>query len=156
MDKVFTTFDTASIDYLQEAKTFEAFLYRIATCLGLADTEAAVLAEEICLQGGKNFAGQNEGLTMRLWLSKLMIKSCIFTISSRLFSGSASAILTSCRCPHGYLSASFRKLPLSLQTIYIMVHCTGFSESEVALLLNRTTQQVKEQLAKATIRLQVR
>ena len=141
-------------DFVQQAKAYETFLFSIAIGLGLTAQEAAVMAEETCVQGGKSFPHRKEKLTMRLWLSKLIIRKCIFKISSILFASSGAVPSILAAAPHCYFPAAVRKLPLSFQTVYILVRRFGFTEAEVAQLLNSTSGEIKERLAKAVKRLQ--
>lgn len=135
-------------DPIQQAKAYYSFLKKIACSLGLGEKEASALAEDSIAAAGKYFADQNDGLTMRLWLSKHFIRNCIFRISSKLFGqkGNAGAVYVETGC---FIPLSIRHLSLGFRTVYVLVNYLGFTESEVAILLNNTRLQVKQRLVKA-------
>jgi len=128
----------------QQVKKYKTLLYSIATNLGLNEKESKELAEYVCVVGERNFAYQKEGFTLKTWLSKILVHNCIFTISSCLFSQNSSLQTT-----NNDLIAPLSKVPISFGTVYILFHSIGFTESEIAQILNITPMQVKERLAKA-------
>lgn len=135
----------------EQAKKYEHFLKAVACSLGLSEIEATMLAGEVCALG-RRFSDENNGLNLRLWLSKQLIRNCVFIISSAMFGKKEEIAFyadAGCRIP-----LPIRKLPLSFRTVYLLVHHWGFRVEEVAILLNSTPLQVRERLLKANMRLQ--
>jgi DNA-directed RNA polymerase specialized sigma24 family protein len=134
--------------YGQEAKKYKVLLHSIAINLGLNEKESEDLAEHVCLIGGKHFPYQKENFTLRIWLSKILVHDCIFKISSSLFSQNVNA--ANFFQTNSYLNSPAEfKIPISFRTVYILVNSIGFTEPEVAQMLNITPMQVRERLAKA-------
>jgi DNA-directed RNA polymerase specialized sigma24 family protein len=132
---------------------YRPLLYTISVRLGLSEKDAFSIVEEICVPGKKSFEDQKEGLSTRLWLSRLTVRRCIFIISSRLFRQIGNGRETAMDLGYIPVSTALQKLPLSYRTIFTLIHCIGFTEKETAQLLNITPIQVKERLAKALSRM---
>ena len=130
-----------------------SLLVTIGVRLGLTEKDSVAIADDICAVGERRFNDQPEGLSLRLWLSKRTIHSCIFKISSRLFSQTDLASDINLDFRETTVPRSIRGIPLSFRTIYILVYGIGFTQKEVSQLLNITPLQVKERLAKATSRI---
>ncbi len=65
-----------------------------------------------------------------------------------MFSQNANAA-NSFQAANNHLIASpLSKIPISFRTVYILFHSAGFAEPEVAQILNITTMQIRERLAK--------
>jgi DNA-directed RNA polymerase specialized sigma24 family protein len=132
----------------QEAKKYKTLLQAIATDLGLSEKDSMGLAEYVCLIGERKFADQKEIFLLKTWLAKILVHNCIFKISSSMFSQNANAA-NSFQAANNHLIASpLSKIPISFRTVYILFHSAGFAEPEVAQILNITTMQVRERLAK--------
>jgi DNA-directed RNA polymerase specialized sigma24 family protein len=133
----------------QEVKKYKTLLQAIASDLGLNENESMELAEYVCLIGERNFADQKENFSLKTWLAKILVHNCIFKICSTLFSQNAN-IIDPYQITNNYLIESpLSKIPISFRTVYILIHSVGFTEPEVAQILNINTMQVRERLAKA-------
>ncbi len=130
----------------EQPRNYKALLYSIAVNLGFNEKESWTLIENVCLIGERNYARQKKSVTMKVWLSKMLVHHCIFRISSRLFSQS--------RNETDHLNTSpFLKIPISYRIVYILIHIAGFTEPEAAQILNCTRTQVSERFAKALLAL---
>jgi hypothetical protein len=139
-------------------KNSESLLYKIGIAFGLDYSETAnlvkqVYAETTYAETTKNKIEQEHPGAIRICLSKLMIYKCIFIISSKLFGqGTGDNDFTSLKYYSDYNSSSITRtpvMPLSYRAAYILHHDLGFTEAEVAKLLNITTVKVKERINKA-------
>lgn len=92
----------------------------------------------------------------KLELARRMVYQCVHKISSRIFCESSPAAF----CEEGIpvyhpQSMQLSKMPLSFRAVYILFHVIGFSENEIAYILNINTYQVKERLGKAASKIAV-
>jgi RNA polymerase sigma-70 factor (ECF subfamily) len=133
----------------ENPEKYRIFLYSIAANLGLSEKESKELAEYVCLIGERDFADQKEGITLKIMLAKILVHNCIFKISSSLFSQNANTADSFQTVDNYLIAPSLSKVPISFRIVYILFHSTGFTESEVAQILNITPIQVRERLAKA-------
>ena len=136
-------------------KNFESLLYKIGIAFGLDYSETANLVKQVYAETTKNKIEQEHPGAIRICLSKLMIYKCIFIISSKLFGQvTGNNDFISLKYYYDYNSSAITRtpvMPLSYRAAYILHHDIGFTEAEVAKLLNITTFKVKERINKARL-----
>lgn len=120
---------------------YKCLLKKIGIGLGFSETESGWLAQQVIDDAIKGNCQRNDHLSPRVWLSKIMVRKCLFTISTLLFSSknieSKNKFLTD------------KTIPLSFWTVMILYNTVGFNENEIAEILNTTVMQVKHRLNKA-------
>jgi len=141
MPQVFENNSVASL--AQKACEYKTLLYKISVSLGLAQKESNELVEYVCVAGCKSYTYQNKNFTLKVWLSKILVRHCVFKINSMMFSQKENSFQTSL-IPF-YLS----KIPFSFRVVYILLQSFEFTETEAAQILNVTPMQVRERLLKA-------
>lgn len=120
---------------------YKLHLEKIGISLGFTETESSRLAQQVIADAIKgNFYG-NDQLSLRIWLSKMMVRNCLFTISNLLFSN------TNIDSKNEFLTG--KSIPLGIQTVFTLYNTIGFNENEIAEILNITVMQVKHRLNKA-------
>jgi hypothetical protein len=123
----------------QKFRQHDMLLYKIAAGFDLDSSERYDLVEEVHSYATRH-ASVHEGLLpTKVWLAKLMVHKCVFTISSRLFQQPET---------------STKQMPLSFRTAYLLNNLVGFNEAEIAAILNTTPLKIKERLCKAFLFLQ--
>jgi hypothetical protein len=131
----------------ERTKKYKTLLHNIAVSLGLDENESSELVEWVCLNGSRNYDYQSKNFTLKIWLSKILVRNCVFKINSRMFSQNESC---SFQTENNFLiSLHVQKIPFSLMVVYILLHNFGFTEKEAAQILNITPMHVKERFAKA-------
>jgi hypothetical protein len=132
-------------------RKYESLLYRIANSLGFDDKQAIQMIEETYLKSAQFNAvvDRNED---RIGLTKILVRQCVFKIGSMMFSKTGTmesfdGYINSLDC---IIPSKTGKVPLSLQTVYILFHVIGFNEKEIAHILNANTIQIRERLARVT------
>ena len=133
----------------EKAEKHKSFLQTIALNLGLGEKESQELVAYVCLIGEKNYASQKKNLPLKLWLSKILVHNCVTKISSIMFSKTGSGFNSFQALDNYLLSFPISKIPFSFRAVYILSHSIGFTEAEVAYILNISPMQVKERLARA-------
>lgn len=131
------------ISFEQKACGYKPLLYKLSVRLGLAQEESNELAEYVCQAGCKNYTYQNKNFTLKVWLSKMLVRHCVFKINSMMFSQKDNSFQTSL-VPF-YIS----KIPFSFRVVYILLQSFEFTETEAAQILNVTPMQVRERFSKA-------
>ena len=110
-------------------------LFNIAQSFGFSEAESNALLEKVYARQGKDFVRTDKGT-----LSKLMIRECIFQVSSRLFDQ------TEIRSLGRWAATHISHMPLSVQIIYVLTHRLGFSEVEAGEILNMPVWRVREKV----------
>jgi hypothetical protein len=131
---------------------YQSLLFQIGKHFGFSEKEAFKLIEEVYSYSQRLYNDEKNQLPLRILLSKLMVHKCIFKISCRMFSENTSTRITA--WPSFYsnknaFEACEKAMPVSYLTVYILSSILGFSEREIAGILNTTTLQVRERLTKA-------
>ncbi|HEU4634519.1 MAG TPA: hypothetical protein VFS22_11065 [Flavisolibacter sp.] len=141
-----------------ELLAYEPLLRKIASCFGLAIQETERLLKEVYASANFHGAGPDTSASIKMHLSKMMVRKCIFQLSTELFSRSGfyrgHATRPSLTCALGYEDTNtfhFHDMPLSFRAVYILKTNAGFAESEIAEVLNASSIQVRERLAKARL-----
>jgi DNA-directed RNA polymerase specialized sigma24 family protein len=119
---------------------YESFLRKLGTCLGLKETEVAEHVQNIIYHASRQHEDAGHRFTLRIWLSKMMVHKCIFLISRHLFGE-----------PDNYekrKASSHQDIPLSFWVVF-KLNNFGFSENEIAEILNTTGVQVRSRYLKA-------
>ena len=97
---------------------------------------------------------ENGTAEYELELARRMVYQCVHKISSRIFCESTPAAFSEEGVPvYHPKSIQLSKIPLSFRAVYILFHVIGFSENEIAYILNINTCQVKERLGKAATKI---
>ncbi|HWJ26231.1 MAG TPA: hypothetical protein VNS32_06790 [Flavisolibacter sp.] len=120
---------------------YKCLLKKIGIGLGFTETESGLLAQQVIDDAIKNNCRRNDHLSPRVWLSKIMVRKCVFTISNLLFS--SKNIDSKNKFP------TAKTIPLSFRTVLILYNSVGFNEMEIAEILNTTVMEVKHRLNKA-------
>jgi len=120
---------------------YKLLLKKIGISLGFTETESDWLAQQVIDDATKGNCQRNDHFSPRVWLSKMMVRKCLFTISNLLFS---STSIDSNKFFAG------KTVPLSLWTVLILYNTVGFNENEIAEILNTTVMQVKHRLNRAS------
>lgn len=129
----------------QKACEYKPLLYNMSVSLGLAQKESHDLVEYVCSVGCKNYNYQNKNFTLKIWLSKILVRNCVFKISSVMFSQNENNLQTP------LIPFYMSKIPFSFRVVYILFQSFQFAETEVAQVLNITQMQVRERLSKAMV-----
>ena len=134
---------------------YKDLLYKISGHFGFTGTDVEALLHKTYTYASAH-PDKQDTLTQRVWLAKILVYQCVFLISSELFRQSGcyaeknrSSSLT---YYYRYRNASelhVHQMPLSFRAVYILGHCIGFTEPEIAAILNTTLLKVKERHAKA-------
>ncbi len=121
-------------------------LNEIGNNFGFSMAESKELAASVFEENGND--------RYQLELARRMVYQCVHKISSRIFCESTPAAYCDEGVPAYHpQSRQLSKMPLSFRAVYILFHVTGFSENEIAYILNISTYQVKERLGKAAIKI---
>src|SRR5688572_12146011 len=132
----------------RELKTrrYQSLLSAISNNFGFTEKETFKLIEEVYSYTQRLYNDEKNQLPLRILLSKVMVHKCIFKISCRMFSENT---LTGIESSSAFYSnrnafeALQKKMPLSYLTVYILSSVLGFSNTEIAGILNTTTFQVR-------------
>ena len=132
----------------------ENLLSRIISGFGFNEIEARAILTEVFNQASKEFGKYSGALTFKLWLSKLLVRKCIFKISVDYFSGLQNATLPPQGMPRLSGAASIfvsgdERIPISFWSVYLLNHHIGFTVTEIAEILNSNPLNVRERLSKA-------
>jgi hypothetical protein len=120
---------------------YKCLLKKIGISLGFTETESGWLAQQVIHDAIKGNCQRNDHLSSRVWLSKIMVRKCLFTISNLLFSSK------NIDSKNKFLAG--KTIPLSFWTVLILYNTVGFNEIEIAEILNTTVMQVKRRLNRA-------
>jgi hypothetical protein len=130
----------------------QSLLFEIANNFGFAYDEASRLIEHVNAYASREYKDENNCLPLRVLLAKAMVHKCIFKISCRMFNEHTVTGIQPWPSYHAS-STSFegrkKEMPLSYLTVYILSSVIGFSEQEIASILNTSAFQVKERLTRA-------
>ena len=131
---------------------YKTFLTQISMGLGMSEMESNKILEEVCSQVNKDFANYPGTHSLKIWLSKIVVRKIIFKISTDLFNAQSSeayAMKLENYSPGNIIyNSRFKHMPLSLQVVYLLTKA-GFSEMEVSDILNVNPIKVRERLHKA-------
>ena len=131
---------------------YKTFLIQISTGLGMSEMESNKILAEVCSQGNKDFANYPGTHSLKIWLSKIVVRKIIFKISTDLFNAQnreAQTIELGNYSPGNTIYDSrYKHMPLSLKVVYLLTRA-GFSETEVSDILNVNPFRVRERLHKA-------
>ena len=130
---------------------YRPLLYKIAFQFGLDAGEASKLVKKAYSSSGI-YKTKPEGFaSFRVLLSKALVRACIFKISVDLCSKTGMA-----PDPYAVKDRSawehdrrLEDMPLSCRAVHILYEAAGFTEKEIAEILNSTPLIVKERLVKA-------
>jgi DNA-directed RNA polymerase specialized sigma24 family protein len=132
-------------------------LYKTILRLGFNSIEAEGLVNEVCTSACLPEAQMENKYKLKLRLWKPLVHKCVSRLSAELFSknssdphapGPATVSVSFCKEPR---KLNFRDMPLCFRIVYILRTEAGFSEEEVAEMLNSTTLQVRKRLNKARL-----
>ena len=134
---------------------YQSLLLKVAAAFGFTNQQSQGILQEV-YANANNFYCQHQvkELSMRMYLSKLMVYKCIFKISEHLFSQRNSGDFSTfyAGINSAFISSSQLKLqhiPLSYRAVFLLKNMDEFSEEEIADLLNITSIQVKKRINKA-------
>jgi hypothetical protein len=122
-----------------EIRSHLSLLNKIGTSFGFYGEELNSLSKEAILYA--SYHVHESELSVRIWCAKIMIQKCVFKISSEWL---RENFRTGTPSTH----ANSKEIPLIYRTVYLLRNIIGFNESEISLLLNIDTIQVKDRLAK--------
>jgi DNA-directed RNA polymerase specialized sigma24 family protein len=132
----------------------ESLLTKIISGFGFNKIESREILGEVCLEAKKKYVVYSGTLPFKVWLSKILIRKCIFKISSDFFSGVKNAQLhpqafASYLTGKSIFGTSHEPTPISFWIVYVLHNYIGFTEKEIAEILNTNTLSVRERLNKA-------
>jgi hypothetical protein len=116
-------------------------LFNIAQSFGFSEAESVALLEKVYARKSKDLVRTDAGT-----LSRLMIRECIFQVSSRLFEQTELRLLGRSAATPG-----ISRMPLSVQVIYILTHILGFSEADAGEILKIPLWRIKENLSRVGV-----
>jgi hypothetical protein len=141
-----------------EVKRYELLLLKIAESFGFKETESKYMVQQVYSSAIACYTCWEHSLPLKVWLSKSMVRKCIFKISSELFESiginSRDNNLGSLKTYFNYTNTneiSLQKMPLDLRAVYLLCHTIQFTDIEVAEILNTTVQNIKQRLHKALL-----
>ncbi len=134
-------------------KKYEPLLYKIGISFGFDDRESSDLLEQVSFHPN-NFCSDDYPFGLKIWLSKIMVRKCIFRISNILFSNNTFLeIRPRVLGYYPYTKSSpcscIQDMPLSLRVVYILKYTIEFDEIDIAEILNTTSIKVKDRFQKA-------
>jgi DNA-directed RNA polymerase specialized sigma24 family protein len=133
----------------QKIEKHESLLMQIVTGLGFNKVESNQIIDEVRLQAQKQFRDYSGLFPFKLWLTKTLVRKCIFKISQDLFNGVSNAqVFGGFSTAKNIFGGRQEQIPLSFFIVYLL-HDIGFTEREIAEILNTSTMNVKERLNKA-------
>ena|SRR5687767_1379465 len=132
----------------------ENLLTQIVSGLGFNKIESREILSEVCMQVKKQYGSYSGTLPFKVWISKILVRKCIFKISVVFFSGLENAQLhpqTFESYPIGksIFETRHEPIPLSFWIVYLLHNYIGFTEREIAEILNTNPLSVRERLKKA-------
>jgi hypothetical protein len=133
----------------QKSCSHTAFLYSIAESFGISNEHAGELVRQVFVEHAGIPTMQHEVCeTYRQALSKHMIRKCLFHIGSRICERPQKVTYTSAG-PYNISYSIFHRLPLTYHAVYVLYEKIGFTEPEIADVLNIAPAEVRTRLAKA-------
>lgn len=134
-------------------KKYEPLLYKIGINFGFSDSETIALVEQVDFHRN-SFCTDRYTFGLKIWLSKIMVRKCIFKISRILFSQNISfevrpRVLAYHSCNQESTHSCIQHMPLSLRTVYILKSVIGFDEIEIAEILNVSSFKIKDRFQEA-------
>jgi len=128
---------------------YESLLMQIVTALRFNKVESNQIIDEVRLQAPREFTDYSGLFPFKLWLTKTLVRKCIFKISQDLFNGVSNAqVFGGFSTRKSIFEAKQEQIPLSFFIVYLL-HDIGFTDPEIAEILNTSTMNVKERLNKA-------
>jgi hypothetical protein len=134
---------------------YHNLLITIATNFGFNKKQSENFAQEIYANASRYHSSfKTRHLSLRVCLCKMMVSKCIFKIGQNLCSQDNNLLSTTlsgakyfnsiCTCP-----LKLQEMKLSYRSVFILNNILGFTEGEIAELLNITSVKVKERISKA-------
>jgi DNA-directed RNA polymerase specialized sigma24 family protein len=126
-------------------------LTRILYGLGLGKTESGRILEEVCLQAQKQYADYSGIVPFRVWLAKILVRKCIFKLSEDFFKCQTNEQVPAFgtyTIAKSIFEVRQEGMPLSLLVVYQLHHHFGFSDNDIAEILNTNPMNIKERLTK--------
>jgi len=118
----------------QRVRKFEPLMRKIALSFGFCDATLHELVEDTCSSALRNYKTQEMSFSLRIWMSKRIVRKCVSKVSISIFQ---------------HMGSSSKEMPLSFRTVYLLNKLVGFDEYEMALILNTTKLIIRERLNKA-------
>jgi hypothetical protein len=123
-------------------------LLRILSAFDFDKTESGRILNELSLHA-KTYNEHSETVPFKLWISKVLVRKCVSRISQDLFSGLLNAHSTASVFESYSNSNRWKYMPLSFWVVHLLHDHVGFTETEIAEILNTSPVIVKERLNKA-------
>jgi hypothetical protein len=140
----------------EKFKACEPLLHKIILSFGFYDNESRYLIDQVYACAHSNYGCEENNQSVRIGLVKMVVHQCIYKISSRLFSQVNSNMekkidkdLTHSFAYNNTNTFKLQQMPLSIRAVFILKNNLGFSENEIAIILNISTHKVKERFNKA-------
>ena len=129
----------------------KTLLCEIVSGMGFSPVESSKILEEVFVQSEKRFADYSGIIPFKLWLAKMLVRKCIFRISENFFNGQAnvqvkSATFLSYSTGKSIFDTGQKQMPLSFWVVHLLHNRIGFTEREIAQILNTTPVNVSERL----------
>ncbi|WP_018614870.1 RNA polymerase sigma factor [Segetibacter koreensis] len=140
---------------LVSIQNYHNLLVTIATSFGFNRKNSENFAQEIYVNALSYYSSsQTRHLFIRIYLCKIMVSKCIFKISEKLCSQDNYHLSTALSAekyfdPVSTYPLKLQEMKLSYRSVFILNTILGFTEEEIAELLNVTSVKVKERISKA-------
>jgi hypothetical protein len=122
---------------------YRSLLFQIGIALGLSEDSTDKMVQEIMNSATIAYGFQKKDLSIKMYLSRLMVQKCVFTISA--------CICGQTRFDNSQNNPYLPDIPLSFWAVYALYTIIGFTEVEIAHILNITVIITRERLNKAII-----
>ena len=122
---------------------YRSLLFKIGIALGLSEGSTDNMVQEVMNSATIAYRFQKKDLSIKMYLSRIMVQKCVFTISAFICNQTGyNNILNNPALPN---------IPLSFWVVYALYTIIGFTEVEIACILNITVIITRERLNKAII-----
>jgi len=125
-----------SVSIEQRVRRNEPLMYKIGLSFGFNDSTLHELVRDTSSCAIRYFKTHTDYLSIRLWMSKLIVQKCILKISLPIFLQEGPCC---------------QEIPVSFRAVYVLNKLVGFDENEVALILNTTPLVIRARLNKALL-----
>jgi hypothetical protein len=127
----------------------QPLLHKIGANFGFGEKETDEMVEQVFRGNSVDLTNGKHSGTLKIRLAKNMVQKCIFTISCTMFSQYPTAV-NLLPAINRYINTSpVPEIPLSYQTVFVLLRSIGFGETEVAEILNISGAEVRKRFAKA-------
>jgi hypothetical protein len=130
------------------ADHYRGFLRTMALHLGMSEKDAESMVDDVVSRTRESFQWQKEKYGLKVWLAKHLVHDCLFRLNSTLFSEAGSGTKTA--GSKGGRWGITRAVGFHMGDLlaYILCDVSGFTETEVAQIVNGTEARTRQSLAR--------